>query len=408
MQLEPAAAHARTARLGVSLAYVAQGLGYATVVTALPQFKDRYALTEDVVALVTLTVVIGAAAGSVLADRIAVRRGSRAALTLAFGTQALMLVAVALPVPFPVFWCAIGAYGIGLGAVDAGAAMQGVLAQRALGRDVMGSFYASATAASALGAIVMSAAVASPAGEGVALAAAAAVALALSLGGTRLLDGSREEGAAEEGSARRRPIPTLGLVLVGLVVFAAFTADSTLSTWTTLYLQDGLGMTGSIAPLGFALAVAPLGYATYQVMTLASRLASDRLVRWWGRAALAGAAAIVGAVGLATMALVPQPVTVFVGIALAGAGVGALVPLAYSAAGDLEPSRSDEIVARVNLFTYPGSVIGAVVPGLLAAQAGYGPSLLVGSVMLLLVLGSLRRFHTPVPVRVRRRVRRDA
>ncbi len=383
----------RTERLGVTAAYAAQGLSYATVVTALPFFKDRYGIDEDVVSLITLTVVVGAAAGSVLADRVSVRWGSRASLMLALAMQAAALAVVLLPVPFPVFWTFFGLYGLGLGGVDASAAMQAVLVQRRVGLSVMGSFFATATAASAVGAVLMSGASGSPWGAGLALGVAAVLAAAVAVVGARIFDRTREERASTpEAKAARSPIPTLGLMLVGFVVFAAFTADSTLSTWTTLYLQDELGVTGSLVVAGLAFTIAPLGYGTYQVTTLVSRLGSDLVVCRWGRAPLAVLTALVGAAGLAVMALMPTTGAVFVGIALAGIGVGALVPLAYSAAGDLEPSRSDEIVARVNLFTYPGSVIGAVVPGLVAASLGYGPSLLVAAVLLLPVLVAAPRF----------------
>ncbi len=394
--LAPSPVSQGTERLGVTAAYVAQGLSYATVVTALPFFKDRYGISEDIVSLITLTVVVGAAVGSVLADRISVRWGSRASLILALGAQAIALVVVLLPVPFPLFWAFFGVYGLGLGGVDASAAMQAVLVQRRIGRSVMGSFFATATAASAVGAVLMSGASGSAWGAGLALGVAAAVAAGVAAVGTRIFDRTREERASTpEAKATRAPIPTLGLMLVGFVVFAAFTADSTLSTWTTLYLQGDLGITGSITVIGIAFTIAPLGYGTYQVTTLVSRLASDFVVRRWGRAPLAAVTALLGAGGLATMALLPAPATVFLGIGLAGLGVGALVPLAYSAAGDLEPSRSDEIVARVNLFTYPGSVIGAVVPGLIAASVGYAPSLMIAAVLLVPVLAVLSRFRAP-------------
>ncbi|WP_084126511.1 MFS transporter [Demequina sp. NBRC 110054] len=392
--LAPSPVSQGTERLGVTAAYIAQGLSYATVVTALPFFRARYGISEDIVSLITLTVVVGAAAGSVLADRISVRWGSRASLIVALATQAVALVVVLLPVPFPLFWAFFGVYGLGLGGVDASAAMQAVLVQRRIGRSVMGSFFATATAASAVGAVLMSGASGSSLGAGLALGVAAAIAAAVAFLGLRIFDRTKEERATTpEAKAGRAPIPTLGLMLVGFVVFAAFTADSTLSTWTTLYLQDELGVTGSVAVLGLAFTIAPLGYGTYQVTTLASRLGSDFVVRRWGRAPLAAVTAVVGASGLAVMALLPTTGMVFLGIALAGFGVGALVPLAYSAAGDIEPSRSDEIVARVNLFTYPGSVIGAVVPGLVAASVGYGPSLLVAAVLLIPVLAVVPRFR---------------
>lgn len=374
----------RTERLGVTAAYLAQGLSYATVVTSLPQLKDRYGIGDDTVSLITLTVVLGAAAGSMVADRLAVARGSRAALMAGLGLQAAALALVAAPTPFPVFWAAFGVYGLGLGCVDASAAMQGVLVQRRLGKAVMGSFFAASTAAGIVGALVMSGGAATELGASLGLGFAALIALAVAVMGPRMLDSARERGVDEHGD--RPPLPLRGLWLIGFVVFAAFTADSTVSTWSTVHLEDGLGAGASVAPLG---------YAVYAGFTLVTRVASDLAVRRWGRPRLALATVSIAATGLVLAGAVHAVPAALVGFALAGLGVGALVPIAYAAAGDLDPRRGDEIVARVNLFTYPGSLIGAVLPGLISTGAGMGPSFVLAAVLILPALIAVRRFRTP-------------
>ncbi|WP_062292519.1 MFS transporter [Demequina phytophila] len=379
----------RTARLGVYAAYAAQGLGYATVVTALPQLKARYTIDDDTVSLITLTVVIGAAVGSMVADRVAVRLGSRAAVVLGLALQATALLAVAAPVPLPVFWALFGVYGVGLGCVDASAAMQGVIVQRRIGLAVMASFFAANTAASIVGALVMSAGAGTSLGASLGLAVAGVGAAAVAVAGRRVLDPVRER-AVEAGGARP-PLPLRGLFVVGMVVFAAFTADSTVSTWSTVHLADGVGASATVAPLG---------YAVYAGFTLLTRLTSDLVVRRYGRAHLAVVTVAVAIAGLILAGLVLTEWAALAGFALAGLGVGALVPLAYAAAGDLDPRRSDEIVARVNLFTYPGSLIGAVLPGLIASGSGMGASFLLAAVLLLPALGAVRHFRARGEARV--------
>lgn len=220
----------RAERWGVTVAYIAQGLSYAMVVTALPFFKNRYAIDDDTVALINLTVVLGAAAGSVLADRIAVRFGSRVSLLVALSAQAVALTAVAIHLPFALFWAMFGLFGVSLGGVDSGAAMQGVLAQRRLGRSVMGSFFAAATSAGIVGALTISGAVASPAGAGVAVVFAGLVAAAAAVVGSRVFDRTIESQVQAAAGGIKPKIPVLAVGLVGVVMLAAFTADSTIST----------------------------------------------------------------------------------------------------------------------------------------------------------------------------------
>jgi MFS family permease len=96
--------------------------------------------------------------------------------------------------------------------------------------------------------------------------------------------------------------------------------------------------------------------------------------------------------GLLLVAVVPQPVAAVIGFAVVGIGVGALVPLAFSAAGELDPTRVDEIIARINLFNYAGAVLGAVLVGLLADGPGLGPAFLLPALLVAPTVVSARRF----------------
>lgn len=378
------------ARVAVGAAFAAQGFGYATVVTALPAFKERQGIDDAAVSLVVLLVCVAAAAGSVLAERVATRRGSRAALLLGLAVQAVALPVVAVSAPMPSFVAGFAVYGVGLGLVDAASGIQGVLVQRRYGRPVMSGFFACYTAAAVVGALVMSALVGAAGVAGAAGAlgvAAVALAVAAASGRRRLvavdLPLVPAAGAPATATTRapRGPLPARGIWLVGGVVLAAFVADSAVSTWSTVYLQDVLLASG---------AVAPLGYAAYQGTVLVARLTGDRLVARTGRAPLVAVAAAVAAAGLALVALVPSAGAAVLGFAVVGAGVGALVPLAFSVAGGLDPARTDEVVARVNVFTYAGAVLGGVAVGLLADGPGLALGFLLPAALVLPAVGTAR------------------
>lgn len=70
-----------------------------------------------------------------------------------------------------------------------------------------------------------------------------------------------------------------------------------------------------------------------------------------------------------------------------------LVPVAFGAAGELDPAHSDQVVARVNLFTYAGAILGAVVLGLLADGPGLGPAFLLPAAALAGILLLVRWFR---------------
>lgn len=391
------------ARVAVAAAYAAQGFGYATVVTALPAVKERQGIDDTAVSLVVLLVCLTAAAGSVVAERVAVRRGSRVALLGGLAAQAVALPVAALSSPLVPFVAGLALYGLGLGLVDAAGGIQGVLVQRRVGRPVMSGFFACYTAAAVAGALVMSALVGGTGVPGAAAAmllAAALLAGALVIGRGRLVPVDVPlAGGGLAAAPPRVPLPARGIVVFGSVVLAAFVADSAVSTWSTVYLHDVL-----LASAG----TAPLGYAAYQASVLVTRLVGDRAVRHVGRAPVAAATATAATLGLVLVALVPSAVAAVIGFAVVGVGVGALVPLAFSAAGELDPARVDEVVARVNLFTYAGAVLGAVAVGLLADGPGLALAFLLPAALVAPTVATARRFALPGAVAVGERTGRPA
>ena len=376
-------AGARAARFAVTAAYAAQGLGYAVVVTSLPTLKARQSVDDAVVSIIVLGVALMAALGSIVANAVVVRFGSRTALALGLLVQAVALPVIAIPTPFAVFVAAWAVFGVGLGCVDAAAEMQGVAVQRWYGRHLLGGFFAAATVAAIVGALLVSLVAASAVAAGIALAAAAVVALAAAI---VVLRRAAREVPIDDAlpPTERARLPRAGIWAFGFVILAVFVADSAISTWSTVYLQDDL------AALAW---VAPLGYAAYQAVVLVTRLVTDRLLPVVGRARMVAISASVAAVGCAVVALLPFPVAAILGFALAGVAAGVLIPVTFGAAGELAPAHSDQVIARVNLFNYAGAILGAVVLGLLADAPGLGPAFLLPAVALATVLFFVPRFR---------------
>src|SRR5690606_33038359 len=113
-------------------------------------------------------------------------------------------------------------------------------------------------------------------------------------------------------------------------------------------------------------ALVPMGYAAYQATVLLARLAGDYVVMRTGRAALITGAVVMASGGLALASFSPDPLLAILGFALTGLGLGVIVPLTFSAAGETAPEQMDEIVARLNLFNYAGIVVGSAATGVIA------------------------------------------
>lgn len=376
----------RVSIVAVGAVYAVQGFGFALMVTSFPAMKGRYELSDTLVSLLLLSLALTAAAGSVVANVISVRRNSRVAVLAGLTLQVLGLATIGSGLPVPVYVAGVLVYGVGLGAIDASSAMQGVLAQRGRERTLLGRYFAVNTLASIAATIVMSTLLGAAMDVTIALLSLAVVNLAVIVIGSRTL--IPEHAARSTTRVRAGRLPWRPVLILGALIFAAFTADSAVSSWSAVYLSDTLEV---------ASAATPLAYGAYLVVVLISRLSVDFFSRRVSTGTLALGALLIGAPGCALVAFVPSFPAALIGFALIGVVAGALVPVTFTAAGRVLPDRSDELVARVNLFNYAGAIIGAVATGLIGEVVGLGLAFLLPLVALVavvpavLALGGLAR-----------------
>ena len=371
-------------RTWVTVGFALQGLLGAVVLTNLPGVEERTGIDDSQVALVVLTVLLCAAAGSLLGGWIAPRRGSGFLLIPAFALQAAaMFFVAAVNLSFLWLFPFFAMWGVGVGLADAGNGMQGLVVQRTYGRPIMSMFYAFQTAAAIVGALVVAAfnGLGKPFGVSFGLAGAAAMFLTVIMRGRFAPDPEVELSEAE-----RPPLPWRGIVVFGLVIAAVYIGDGVVGTWSSVYLKDTLKA---------AAFVVPLGYAAYQACVLIARLVGDRLVLRIGRRSVVSTAVFVAAGGLVGAAFAPSPWLAVLGFGVAGLGLGIVVPLSFAAAGDLAPKRIDEIVAQLNLFNYFGVVVGSVVAGFVADSIGQRFAIALPALLILPVLLAVNSYRTP-------------
>nr|WP_167405721.1 MFS transporter [Sphaerisporangium cinnabarinum] len=408
-----------TERIATTAAYAVQGFGFAVVLTSIPGYKDRLGMGDDVVTLVVLGVCVLAGLGSALSGVVAALRGARTVVVGGLLLAAAAVAGIGLAPSWPVFFGAIGLYGLALGAVDAAMNMLGIDVERAHGRSLLASFYAANAAGGVLGALAVSGGALAGLGQPLALplaallVAAGAVWLALHLpDGGRAVPGAVapdavvrdavvrdavvrdavvsdavvRDGVVRDGPAGTGAVATPGTVtwvaagtiaLLGAGMLAFPVADSAVSSWSATFLRDVLAASA---------AAAPLGYAAYQAALIVSRLVGDGLVERLGRVRVVRLGGTLGALGFVAVAAAPAWPVAVLGLAVTGLGLGVVAPLAFSAVGDrareavaagragatgeassgVVATVTDRAVARLNVFTYAGAVLGGVLTGVFA------------------------------------------
>ncbi|WP_187687992.1 MFS transporter [Nocardia wallacei] len=345
----------RRARTANSVAFGLQGFFLAVILTELPQQRDRFELDDTRILLATVLISVLAAAGSVLAERLALRWSSRTALRAGLALIAVTGVGIALAPQLAVLLVALGGYGVAVGVVDASTNMQAVFIQHGYGTVVLSSFYAAWSAGAILGALFVSGCEALDVSLPVAVLAAALVVLVAGLVfGPRLL-GTRQAEAEPAETAAAGSVPLRAYLAIGVAMALVFAVDLAVGNWSALYLRDELRSSS---------ATAALALAAYQGASLAGRLTGDLWVRRFGPRAVVRVAAAIGTAGLALVVLAPDPVVAIAGFLVAGIGLPVIAPLCFSEAGRLTGGRGlDALIARLNLFNYAGTLFGGGVVG---------------------------------------------
>jgi fucose permease len=165
---------------------------------------------------------------------------------------------------------------------------------------------------------------------------------------------------------------TLPLILLGVIAFCSFVGEGSASDWSAVYMTQELGTSQALGALAFA---------AFAVTMASARFAADALRTRVGNVSLVRVGSLVAATGLGAALLIHEPAAGIAGFALLGLGLAPVVPIAFSAAGDLDPRATGRLVGRVATIGYVGSVAGPIMIGWLAEATSLRTSL--GLVVLL-------------------------
>jgi hypothetical protein len=364
-------------RLAVAGGFATQGFVFISLTTRLPAISDRWSLSELELSLVLLMLVLLAGAGSAVGEKLAPTVGSSALLRGGLlGIAGVLPLVTLAPVGW-VFVAALAGYGVALGLVDATTNMQAVALEHRYARPILPSFHGAWT----LGGLLGSALTLATADVALGWVAVLAV-VPLGVAASPFL--ARELGAGlpdADVSVPWRPI-----LLVGLTLVLFYMVDTAAFTWGPTYLDRAVDAPSRLV----ALATFP-----YLLASGVVRLAGDGLVRRHGPVRVLRVGTLVACSALAIIVFAPAWPVAVLGFTVLGTGVAVIAPLSFSAAariagsGEPDPAlrraRVDTVIARFNQFNYAGSLLGAVMTGVVGAG-----SLRVGFALpMVLVLGIL-------------------
>jgi MFS family permease len=371
----------RRAHVGTALVFFIHGAAIATWVPRIPAIKQDLGLTEGSLGIALLGIAVGALGAMQLAGPLLARYGSRPVTRVAAIANAALLVTPALAWNLPSLLAALGLFGISIGLLDPAMNAHGVVVEQRRARPIMAGLHSMWSIGGLVGAVT--AGLAARAGwDPLAQFTVAAIVLsAVAVIATRGLLPAEVDAVpipAVRGDQRPRAGGIGGwgraVLLLGLIGFCSFLCEGTAADWSALYLRD----------LGASPGAAAAGFAAFSLCMAAGRLVGDRLTVRLGPVRLVRDGSLVAAGGLGLGVVAGNELVAVVGFGLLGAGLAAVVPIAFSAAGNLGGPGGVGI-ARVASIAYLGTLVGPPAVGFTAEVVSLRFALLIPVALCVLI-----------------------
>ena len=153
----------------------------------------------------------------------------------------------------------------------------------------------------------------------------------------------------------------LPLLLIAVIATLALLSEGEMEHWSGIYLRQTLGLSALLGGSGVA-----VFYGSMAV----GRLGAAYVIRRFGNRRTLLGAGLLAACGMILALATREPLLVVAGFLVVGLALSAVVPIAFSAAGDLAPGRAGGAISVVTTLGYGGFLLGPVLVGGLAEVVG--------------------------------------
>jgi MFS family permease len=372
-------------RVAVSAAFLIHSTVSGTWAPRLPAIKESLELSDGELGTALVGLAVGLLIGTRVAGAPVDRFGSRPVMRVGFPLMTATLVLPGLAESIVTLFLSLFVLGLASGALDVAMNAQGIEVERQLGRPILSGLHGLWSIGLGIGAglAALAAAIdAEPVEHFAVVAAVLALASLVFLRGLLAAHRpTRGEPAEEHVIVRWTP----ALVLLGVIAFCSFVGEGSASDWSAVYMTQELDASEALGAVAFAAFAVTMAIARFAADPLRARLGNVLLVR---------GGSLVAAAGLGLGLLVHEPAAAIAGFALLGLGLAPVVPIAFSAAGDLDPRATGRLVGRVATLGYVGSVAGPIMIGWLAEATSLRTALGLVVVLALAIAMSARASAT--------------
>ncbi|TXH83291.1 MAG: MFS transporter [Rhizobium sp.] len=369
-------------RTAVSLLFLLNGFMVGCWAPKIPEFAERLQLSKFELGLMILMFGVGSLVMMPLAGAQIAVRGSRV-VARAFAVLLLPMI-LALTLAPNVWTAAIALFLFGgfIGAMDVAMNANAVSVEKSMRRAIMSSCHAFWSLGGLLGSAIGGLLISRWGVLGHAEASTALAVLFLVVAWPMVLsDQPHPDEAKPKARLPMIPLPWL----LGMVALFCMVPEGAVLDWSALYLGQEKG--ASVALSGF-------GFAAFSATMATMRFAGDFVRDWLGAVRTLRVCTVFAIVGMLMAALAPNAEIAILGFALCGIGISNMVPIAFSAAGNIPGLQPGIGISVVTTLGYSGMLVAPSAIGFAAEHVGFSPVLMALPVLLLVVLAfsSLARY----------------
>jgi fucose permease len=369
-------------RAAVSLLFLMNGFTIGSWAPKIPEFAERLQLSKFELGLMILCFGIGSLVMMPIAGAQIAGRGSRIVIKV---TAVLLLpILIALTLAPNVLTGAIALFLFGgfVGAMDVAMNANAVAVEKTMHRAIMSSCHAFWSLGGLIGAAIGGFLISH---WGVLAHAEAATVLSIIFlaAAWPMILGDQPQHDEHKPKARLPLIPLPWLL--GMMALFCMVPEGAVLDWGALYLRQELGASVTLSGFGFA-----AFSLTMAVMRFGGDLIRDRL----GAVKTLRVSTLFAIAGMMMASLSSDAAVAIVGFALCGIGISNMVPIAFSAAGNVPGLQPGIGISVVTTMGYSGMLVAPSAIGFAAEHIGFAAVFMMLPVLLVIVLvfSNLARF----------------
>ncbi|WP_299133905.1 MFS transporter [uncultured Amaricoccus sp.] len=348
-------------RWAISALFLANGYVVGNWAPKIPELKTRLDIGEGVLGLMILVFGVGSLVLMPVIGGVIARDGSQRVLRLLALAMAPVLLILSVTPSLATTAIAMFCLGGFVGGMDVAMNANAVAVERGMRRAIMSSCHGFWSLGGLIGAASGGVLLARLGPIGHALVVMVVCLGLIALAWPNVLRDQPEAGAPKP----RLELPRTALPwLIGLVALFYMIPEGAILDWGALYLRTELGASVETSGLAFA------GFSATMALM---RFSGDPIRDWLGGVRTLRISTLVSASGLILAGLASSPAVALAGFAIAGLGIANMVPIMFSAAGNMPGLPPGIGLSLVTFMGYAGMLFAPSVIGFMAAHTGLGP-----------------------------------